>query len=99
MKCAPADKNGDLQSICIADGCPEAKGAACDKYEKASEPSMCPKDSGGMMTSTPTGGMPTGTGMPSGTGTMAPSSVPSAAGVANGVNMAAAAAGVAALLL
>lgn len=106
-KCAPADKNGDLQAICIGEGCKQSDKAACDKYAKAEAPAKCSMASGSMSgTMAPTGtmtGMPSGTNMPS--GTMMPSGTTSApaqntnGAAAVGVNIAAAAAGVAALLL
>lgn len=107
-KCAPADKNGDLQAICIGEGCKQSDKAACDKYAKAEAPAMCSMASGTMSgtmapTGTMGGGMPSGTNMPS--GTMMPSGTTSApaqntnGAAAVGVNVAAAAAGVAALLL
>ena len=107
-KCAPADKDGNLQAICIADGCKLSDKAVCDKYGKAEAPAMCSMASGTMSgtmapTGTMTGGMPSGSNMPS--GTMMPSGTTTApaqntnGAAAAGVNVAAAAAGIAALLL
>lgn len=98
VRCGPpttaVKANGDqLQSICIADNCMEAKNPMCDKYEKAVMPSAASSGmaSGtGSMTMSPTGSS-------TGTGTMAP--VPTGAAAANGLSLAAAAVGVAAFFL
>ncbi|CEJ82135.1 hypothetical protein VHEMI02220 [[Torrubiella] hemipterigena] len=112
MKCAaPAEvikgSGPQAQAICIGDGCPEAKEPQCSAYAAAVAPAKCSAASmSGSM-------MPSGTSMPSGSGSMTgsmPASMtgtmtkpattnPTGAAGVNGVNIAAAAAAIAALAL
>lgn len=107
-KCAPPTtavkaQGPELQSICIDEACPLAMDAVCDKYEKVIEPQAASSMNGSM---TMTMSMPpAGTGsmtmtMPSGTASMTSTMMaPTAGAVANGINLAAIAGGMAALLI
>ena len=100
-----------LQSICIADDCTQAKNATCDKYDKAVMPSavsmsmasgtgsMMPSGTGSMMPTGTSGGSGGSGGSGSSSASASASAVSSAAAVANGYSFAAAAAGFAAFLL
>lgn len=62
VKCGPPmavlkNTSAELQSICIADDCPLAKNATCDKYEKASMPSKASSMASMSGTMMPTGSM------------------------------------------
>ncbi|KAI1344133.1 hypothetical protein F5Y15DRAFT_103944 [Xylariaceae sp. FL0016] len=110
-KCAPPTtaikaQGPQLQSICIAEDCPVAENSVCDKYEPAMEPksatstySMMPT----MTSSYPGSSSMAATMMPNGTatmtGSMSPTMIPTAGAVANGMNIAAVAGGIAAFLL
>lgn len=95
VKCGPATtlikaQGEQLQSICIAEDCAEAKMATCDAYEKVIEPEMVKPNTTATTTAAPTA---------SATQTMAPSDVPTDAAVANGLSFAAIAVGIAAFAL
>lgn len=96
LRCAPPvevakGEGPQLQAICIAESCPLAPEAVCSKYDAPDGGSD--GDDGDMtMTGSPTATM---TGSP----TVTPTSVVTAGAAATGMNFAAAAVGVAALLL
>ncbi|KAK0388978.1 hypothetical protein NLU13_2555 [Sarocladium strictum] len=105
VRCAPAAEvikaqGPQLQSICIADDCPLAENAVCDKYDKAVEPQ--PASSSNATASGTSTVAATGTGMkPTGTGTStgAPGTVETGAAAAHGLSVAALIAGLAAFAL
>ncbi|KAL2213034.1 hypothetical protein CC79DRAFT_1315901 [Sarocladium strictum] len=107
VRCAPATEvikgqGAELQSICIAEDCPLAEKATCDKYDKAVEPEEA-MTGNSTMTASGTGTMEaTGTetmATETGTGTGAPGTVETGAAAAKGLSVAALVAGVAAFVL
>ena len=97
VRCAPPmevikGQGKELQSICIAEDCPEAENATCDDYDKAVEP----KPVNGTMTMAPTGTMSM---EPTSTGTGEPDTVETGAAAVKGLSLAAVVAGIAAFAL
>ncbi|KAH8176608.1 hypothetical protein LIA77_05026 [Sarocladium implicatum] len=97
VRCAPKvelikSQGEQLQSICIADDCPEAENATCSDYDKAVEP----KPVNGTMTMPPSG---TKSMEPTSTSTGNPDTVETGAAVAKGFSVAAVIAGLAAFAL
>ncbi|POR32782.1 Globin [Tolypocladium paradoxum] len=108
VKCAAAtpvlkDSKAELQSICIADDCMQARNATCDKYENASMPSKVSSMAGTMMPTGTMSGSMTMTGSMAASGTPKPSgsttAVPTGAASANGLGFAGVVAGVLAFVL
>ena len=105
VKCAAPmavlkDAKAELQSICVADDCMQAKNATCDKYEKQSMPSKASSMASMSGTMMPTGTM---SGSMTGSMTMTASSTSATASTgaanANGLGLAGVAAGVLAFVL